>query len=147
MGCVSVLIATRNAASRTQLERSLEGWGYRVTSASDGKSAQELLQATSFDICILDWDMPGISGFELCKQLRSSRSDTSPLVILSASPAQLEDARSKKEAGANDYITEPFDLRYVRHRMAGLAQIVLFRQDLEAAHVGESTLSSGTAFS
>jgi len=106
-----------------------------------------LLQATSYDICIFDWELPGISGFELCKQLRSARSDTSPLVILSASPAQLEDARSKKETGANDYFTEPFDLRYVRHRMAGLAQIVLFRQDLEAARVSESTLSSGTAFS
>jgi len=129
MGSISVLVATQNAASRAQLERCLAEWGYRVTSAVDGEAAQALLREKSFDICLFDWEMPGANGFEICRQLRSSSSETTPLVILCASPAQVDDIISREDAGANDYITEPFDLRHLRHRMAGLAQIVVFRQD------------------
>ncbi len=145
MECISVLIAVKNAASRVQLELSLAEWGYQVTSAVDGEAAQGHLRENNFDICILDWEMPGANGFEICRQLRSRSAETSPLVVFCASPAQLDDIVSRDDAGANSYITEPFDLRHVRHRMAGLAQIVLFRQDPSMQNMRKSTLTDGAA--
>jgi DNA-binding response OmpR family regulator len=151
MGSISVLIAVKKEASRTLLESCLAEWGYGVMSAMDGEAAQALLQTTSFDICVLDLEMPGISGFEICKRLRSIHSGTSPFVVLVASQAQLEevlkDTESLNEAGANDYITEPFDLRHLRHRIAGLAQIVLLRQDVRAESVKNIDWTGGPALS
>ena len=149
MGSISVLIAVKNEASRTLLNDCLAEWGYGVTSAMDGDAVQAVLQTTSFDICILDWEMPGINGFEICKWLRANHLQAGPFVVLVAAQAQLEevlkDTEGLNEAGANDYITEPFDLRHLRHRIAGLAQIVLLRQDVRAASMKNIDWTGGPA--
>jgi CheY-like chemotaxis protein len=151
MECISVLLAAKSEASRALLERSLTEWGYQITSATNGEAAQLLLQATRFDICILDWELPGISGIEICRRLRANPSDSNPFVILVASQEQvevvLEEAQSQNEATANGYIIEPIDLRNLRHRLAGFAQIVIFRRDIRAENGKKIDWTGGPAFS
>lgn len=145
-----MLLAARSEASRDLLEQSLTEWGYRVTPAADGEAAQLLLQGTHFDICILDWELPGTNGIEICRQLRINPSDASPFVILVASQAHveavLEEAQSQNEASANGYIIEPVDLRNLRHRLAGFAQIIIFRRDARAENVKKIDWTGGPAF-
>ncbi len=151
MECISVLLAAKSEASRALLEQSLTEWGYQITSATDGEAAQLLLQAAPFDICILDWELPGVNGIEICRRLRANQSDASPFVILVASQEQvetvLEEAQSQNEASANGYILEPVDLRHLRHRLAGFAQIVIFRRDVRTESVKKIDWTGGPAFS
>jgi CheY-like chemotaxis protein len=151
MELISVLLAARSAASRTLLESSLTDWGYQVTSAADGEAAQLLLQATRFDICILDWELPDMSGLEICRRLRANQPDAGSFVILVASQAHveavLEEAQRQNETSANGYIMEPVDLRHLRHRLAGLAQLVIFRRDVRTESVKKIDWTGGPAFS
>lgn len=144
-----MLLATKSEASRTLLKSGLTEWGYQVTPAADGEAAYKLSQATHFDICILDWELPGMSGFEICRRLRTSHEEPLSFVILVASEAQVETVLqdAQNEASANGYIMEPIDLRNLRHRLAGLAQIIIFRRDARTDSVKKIDWTGGPAFS
>jgi len=117
----TVLVAEDDLLSRMILERSVVQWGYQLVSATNGESACNLLKSRMVDLCIMDWDMPRMSGLEVCKWLRSS-GVSSPYVILITSRNQPEDIQAGYEAGADDYITKPCDLKYLRRRIATVAE-------------------------
>jgi DNA-binding response OmpR family regulator len=128
MKALSVLVAEDDLLSRMVLERSVVQWGYQLLSATDGEAARELLQTRSIDVCIIDWEMPKLSGIDLCRWLRSSNFSTMPYVILVTSRDQPQDIQAGYEAGADDYITKPCDLKYLRRRIATVAE-KLHRQE------------------
>jgi DNA-binding response OmpR family regulator len=121
MKALTVLVAEDDLLSRMVLERSVVQWGYHLASAVDGVAARELLETRSIDICIMDWEMPRMSGVEVCKWLRGSNLKNTPYVILVTSKDQPEDIQAGYEAGADDYITKPCDLKYLRRRIATVA--------------------------
>jgi CheY-like chemotaxis protein len=119
---LTILVAEDDLLSRMVLERSVVQWGYQLASAIDGKVALELLQTRDIDVCVMDWEMPGMSGVEVCRWLHDGNLRTVPYVILITSKDQPEDIQTGYEAGADDYITKPCDLKYLRRRIATVAE-------------------------
>lgn len=142
MKALTILVAEDDLLSRMVLERSVVQWGYQLASARDGEAARELLQTRSIDICIMDWEMPKLTGVQVCQWLRNSNQKNAPYVILITSKNQPEDIQAGYEAGADDYITKPCDLKYLRRRIATVAE-KLQRQNawLDYARNQESEIS------
>jgi DNA-binding response OmpR family regulator len=111
------------------LERSVVQWGYQLVSAADGENARELLRTRTIDVCLLDWDLPKLNGIELCQWLRAQTTSHAPYVVLITGTEQPEEIQRGYEAGANDYVTRPCDLRYLRRRISSVAD-KLNRQEL-----------------
>lgn len=122
MQALTILVAEDDLLSRMVLERSVVQWGYRLVSAPDGESALEMLQTRTIDVCLLDWDMPKMSGLQVCKWLRTSVPNSTAYVILITSRDQPEDIQAGYEAGADDYLTKPCDLKYLRRRISTVAK-------------------------
>jgi DNA-binding response OmpR family regulator len=121
MKTLTILVAEDDLLTRMTLERSVVQWGYQLVSAVDGESARELLRTRTIDICLLDWDLPKLSGIELCKWLRTQTAAQAPYVVLITGTEQPEEIQTAYEAGANDYVTRPCDLKYLRRRIAAIA--------------------------
>jgi two-component system phosphate regulon response regulator PhoB len=79
--------------------------GIQVTSVDNGEDALKLLKREKFDLAILDWMLPGVSGLEICKQFR----DTLPILMVTAR-ADTADIVLGLEMGADDYVTKPFEI-------------------------------------
>ncbi len=82
----------------------LEGWS--VEAAGDGRKALELIEQQSFDLIILDWNLPRLDGLELLRLLRA-RGTTTPVLMLTVRDA-VGDRVAGLETGADDYLTKPF---------------------------------------
>ena len=115
---MKVLIAEDEIVSRRLLESALPRWGYDVITATDGEEAWRLLQEPDAPaIMVLDWLMPRLDGVEICRRIRAHPQLSSVYIILLTSRAAIEDVVQGLEAGANDYITKPFDAAELRARM------------------------------
>jgi DNA-binding response OmpR family regulator len=121
MKSFTVLIAEHDLLSRMVLERSVVQWGYQLLTAIDGECARELLERHTVDVCIMSWEMPRRSGIELCRWLRT-HGRSNPYVILLTSEGQPDDIQAGYEAGADDYLTRPCDLKYLKRRVATIAE-------------------------
>ena len=99
------------------LKFNLENEGYQVQTAYDGAAAVELVRRESFDLVLLDWMMPGMSGSDACMKIREF-SDV-PVIMLTA---RSEDADKLMgfACGADDYITKPFNILEVKARVRAL---------------------------
>jgi DNA-binding response OmpR family regulator len=115
---VKVLIAEDEIVSRRLLETALPRWGYDVVTATDGEEAWARLQEPDAPtIMVLDWLMPRLDGVEICRRIRAHPQLSSVYIILLTARAAIEDVVHGLEAGANDYITKPFDAAELRARM------------------------------
>jgi DNA-binding response OmpR family regulator len=101
-----ILIVEDEAGIVQFLQQGLEEEGYTITSASDGLKGLELTQKNNFDLILLDWMLPKMTGLELCKSIRL-KNTTTPIIFLTAKDTVQETIEGLK-AGANDYIKKPF---------------------------------------
>jgi two-component system, cell cycle response regulator len=131
---VKILIADDSIVSRHLLEATLRKWGYEVMVACDGAEALELLQREDApSLIILDWMMPGMTGVEVCRRIRQRDSEPYTYILLLTSKSQKEDLIEGMEAGADDYITKPFDQNELQVRLrAGIRLVDLQTQLLKA---------------
>jgi sigma-B regulation protein RsbU (phosphoserine phosphatase) len=122
---MKILIAEDDPVSRRVLEATLSKWGYEVTSTSNGSEAWDAITAPQAPrLAILDWMMPELDGVEVCRRARG-RPDTGPLhIILLTARGRKEDVIAGLEAGADDYITKPFDHEELRARVQVGVRIV-----------------------
>ncbi len=119
---VTVLAVDDQPANLRLLEAVLSPRGYRVIMASSGEQALELLPSSGADLVLLDIVMPGIDGYEVCRQIRSAPETAFlPVVMITASGHQ-EKTRAI-EAGADDFVSKPFDQSELLARVASLARI------------------------
>lgn len=88
------------------LQQGLEEEGYTIVTASDGERALQLLTNEKFDLVLLDWMLPKITGLEVCKSFRSYNT-ICPVIFLTAKDTITETIEGL-QAGANDYIKKPF---------------------------------------
>jgi sigma-B regulation protein RsbU (phosphoserine phosphatase) len=135
-----ILIAEDDPVSRCFLEATLVKSGYEVTVTSDGHQAWEALQRDAPAIAILDWMIPGIDGVEVCRRVRAIQTPTPIYLILLTAKSEKEDIVQGLDAGADDYVTKPFDRKELHARInVGLRVSELQRNladrigDLEAA--------------
>ena len=125
------LIAEDNSITRLLLQATLTESGYQVTAASDGAEAwQELQRDTTPELLLLDWNMPGMDGIEVCRKLRQLPDAGAIYVILVTAPRDRADIVAGLEAGANDYITKPFEPAELRARLHAGARLVELQKNL-----------------
>jgi phosphoserine phosphatase RsbU/P len=107
---MKIVIADDDPFFRTLLEVTLRDWGHEVIVVANGLEAKAALETASPPcLAILDWNMPEIEGPDVCRQLREQRPDEAFYLILLTSNSEKAEIILGLAAGANDYITKPFD--------------------------------------
>ncbi len=97
------------------IELELESEGYRVTVAHDGMSGLSLVRESEPDLAILDWMLPGLTGVELCRRMRSTGIKI-PVILLTAKD-EVGDRVTGLDAGADDYLVKPFSIEELLARI------------------------------
>lgn len=97
------------------LKQGLEEEGYSVKTASDGKTGLEMALKESFDLLLLDWMLPKMTGLEICKAYRESSKST-PIIFLTAKDTVQETIEGLK-SGANDYMKKPYSFEELLERI------------------------------
>ena len=97
------------------LRDGLEEEGFAVDISGDGKKGFELASTNDYDLILLDWMLPGLSGIEICRQIRKTNADV-PVIFLTARD-MVQDTVFGLEAGANDYIKKPFQFEELLARI------------------------------
>ena len=144
-GSATIMVVDDMEEIRKLLTRMLNQWGYRVEAFSEGMSAvQEALEHPP-DLFLLDINMPGLDGFEVCKLIKDdAKLKGIPVIFISV----LDEALDKVKAfgsGAVDYITKPFQIEEVFARVTTHIKMRQYRQKLErqAAELKEALGDSG----
>src|SRR5262245_23843610 len=105
-----VLIADDSLLSRRLLEETMRSWNYEVVVACDCTEAKRILEGPDApSLAILDWMMPGHTGPELCQLVRKKAKEPYTYILLLTSRNEKEDVVNGMDAGADDYITKPFN--------------------------------------
>jgi DNA-binding response OmpR family regulator len=111
----TILVIDDDESLRNSIATMLEQGGFRALSAGDGKSGFEKAVTLKPDLILVDLCLPGMSGAEICKQVRASHLST-PIIVLSAAADEL-DKVLLLEFGADDYIVKPFGTRELLARI------------------------------
>ncbi len=106
---------------------------HEVELASSGTKGLELARAKKFDLLILDWNLPGLSGIELCKEYRTTGG--SAAIIMLTGRNEIQDKESGLDSGADDYLTKPFHMRELGARVRALLR--------RSREIGESVIQIG----
>jgi len=130
--CDRVLVAEDDPMLRKILRTWLENWGYQVTIAEDGAKGWGMLQVEPApQLLILDWMMPGIDGLELCRMVRERDKAPYQYILLVTAKDDKQDLVRGLEAGADDYLSKPFDRNELRARLR-TGRRILTLQDEQA---------------
>lgn len=113
----TVLVVEDEPAQRDVLTYNLEAEGFEVVTAGDGEEALLLVAEVEPDIIVLDWMLPGISGIEICRRLKT-KTDTAgiPVLMLSARSEEVDRVRGL-ETGADDYVVKPYSVMELMARV------------------------------
>jgi diguanylate cyclase (GGDEF)-like protein len=116
------------------LARMLESSGYDVVAASDGDEAWRILERDDAPrLAILDWMMPGMTGPDLCRKLRERKREPYTYVLLLTARTDKQDVVEGMDAGADDYVTKPFEARELQVRLRAGRRILDLQADLVKA--------------
>ena len=127
----NILVADDDLVSQTLLVRSLSQVGYPIIQCDDGNKALEHLKNVNGPtIGILDWIMPGLDGPQVCHVLKEKGRSNLVYLILLTSKGDRSDIVKGLEAGADDYITKPFDLQELRARVRVGVRVLLLQEKL-----------------
>ncbi len=122
MTAAHILIVEDEVKLARFIELELSSEGYEITVAHDGLNALTLVRESSPDMILLDWMLPGMSGVEICRRLRSTGNKV-PIIFLTARD-EISDRVAGLDAGANDYVLKPFSIEELLARIrAHLRQI------------------------
>jgi diguanylate cyclase (GGDEF)-like protein len=128
---MKILIAEDDAVSCRLLEAFLQRWGYEVMVAKQGDEACRLLRSEDGPrLAILDWMMPGMDGVEVCREIKKGAPEFAVYILLLTSRSQTEDLLEAFEAGADDYLTKPFDPRELKARLHAGGRLVGLQEQL-----------------
>ena len=115
MSKAKVLLAEDDLSLSFVIKDNLQDAGFEVTHCADGEAAWQKFQKNSYDICLLDVNMPERDGFSLAKKIRQ-QTDIVPIIFLTAKSLE-EDKIKGFKTGADDYITKPFSMKELVMRM------------------------------
>ena len=128
---MKILIAEDEFTTRMMVQVCLENWGYRVESVTNGEEAWARLQkADAPHIAILDWEMPVLDGLEVCRRVKEMDVENPPYVILLTSRDSKVDIIRGFDAGADDYMTKPFNDNELRARTRVAERLVRTQSSL-----------------
>lgn len=114
---MEILIAEDDPVSRHLLAATLKMWGYTVVEAEDGEQAWAKLTESTVHLAVVDWMMPKLDGIELFKRIRSDGRFACMYLIMLTTRSERDDLISGLDAGADDYVTKPFNREELRSRI------------------------------
>ena len=140
---MKILVAEDEPVSRRLLEATLSRWGFTSVAVTNGAEAWQVLQGMAPpSLLILDWMMPEVDGIEVLRRLRASARNHAAYVILLTARGSRGDIVLGLEAGADDYITKPFDPPELRARVEVGVRVLGLQEALAArVHDLENALS------
>ena len=115
---MKILLVEDHEESRRNLQRLIERRGHEVVGVASAEEAMCALGKEDFPFLILDWMLPGKSGVELCRELRSEPRGDEKFILLVTARADTQDLEQALAAGANDYLTKPLDLALLNIRLS-----------------------------
>jgi DNA-binding response OmpR family regulator len=114
----NVLLVEDNQELARNVREWLEFNKYRVEWAADGADALQLLDASVFDLIILDWEIPTVQGVDVCRKFRT-RGGSTPVLMLTGKD-KVDEKVQALDAGADDYLTKPFHMNELAARLRAL---------------------------
>ena len=117
---MKILIVEDEQILNDTINKSLKKSGYEVESAFDGIDAMEMIEIESYDLIILDLNLPHMDGMEILKNLRKKDEETKVLILSARS--QIKDKVEGLDAGANDFLQKPFHLDELKARVRSLTR-------------------------
>lgn len=140
---VSVLLIEDHRDIAESIIDYLEPRGFAVDYAADGIGGLHLAVTQNYDVIVLDVGLPGADGFVVCRKLREEARRDTPILMLTARDT-LEDKITGLEAGADDYVVKPFEIRELEVRMRSLVRRHRGATARESYRVGDLTLDLST---
>ncbi len=136
---MNVLIADDSMTQRVMLQTIVSQWGFDTVLAEDGQQAWEILSALNAPrLVLMDWEMPKLDGLEVCQRIREEDVRDPVYILLLTSRHESEDIVAGLEAGANDYITKPFNNAELQARLeVGRRMLNMQRELIGAYHTLE----------
>lgn len=117
---MKILIVEDEKILNDTISKSLKKAGYEVESAFDGFDAMEMIEIESYDLIVLDLNLPNMDGMEILKNLRKEDVETKVLILSARS--QIQDKVEGLDAGANDFLQKPFHLDELKARVRSLTR-------------------------
>ena len=136
----NILIIEDDLAIAELVRYNLAAEGYRVAVASTGEEAEVMVDEDRFDLVVLDWMLPGLSGIELCRRLR--RRDTTaavPILMLTARGEEADRVRGLA-TGADDYVVKPFSVPEMTARVKALLRRAAPQRVADTLQLGDIVL-------
>ena len=141
MSHLPILVAEDDPVSRKLLEKTLVKAGYKVVSVENGRKALEVFKETFFPIVLTDWMMPEMDGLELCRAIREDTSKGYVFIVLLTVKDSKDDIVLGLEAGADDYLTKPFNNAELIARIKTGIRILELERALKQANEENRILS------
>ncbi|MGE5167125.1 MAG: response regulator transcription factor [Deltaproteobacteria bacterium] len=131
-----ILLIEDNRGIAEMVGEFLERRGYGLDYASDGVTGLHLAVSNSYDVIVLDLMLPGMDGIELCRRLRREAKKSTPVLMLTARDT-LEDKLIGLDAGADDYLVKPFEIRELEARVRAMIRRDRRQVSAETLHVAD----------
>ena len=131
---MKILIGDDSMTHRVMLEAIVKQWGFEVVLAEDGQQAWDILSGPDAPrLVLLDWEMPGLDGLEVCRRVREREDQDPPYILLLTARRETADIVNGLDAGANDYIAKPFDNTELHARLRVGARMLDLQRELISA--------------
>jgi sigma-B regulation protein RsbU (phosphoserine phosphatase) len=125
------LVADDDPVARVILTRALDGWSIEPIVVADGAAAWEVIASDNApSLAIIDWEMPGLDGPELCRRIRGNPSSASMYVVLLTGRDTADDVVAGLDAGADDYLVKPFRASELRARLNAGVRVLTLQERL-----------------
>jgi len=136
-----ILVVEDNPVTRTLLQKDLEEHDYRVSAVENGKVALNILKKEYYPIIVTDWMMPEMDGLELCRAIRKRVFPGYVFILLLTAKDSKKDIVVGLDAGADDYLTKPFDPNELMARLRAGQRILKLEKALKQANEENRILS------
>lgn len=130
----NVLIADDDKDARLVLGVYLKEFNYNLFNASNGLEALGIIKNSDISIALIDWMMPGITGVELCEEIRKLDLNRYVYLIIVTGRSEKEDTIEALHRGADDYIVKPFTFQELKVRISGAERVLKLENRLKSAY-------------
>lgn len=131
---VDVLAIDDDRISQKMISRALQGVGLKPRLANDGEHGLEEAARATPDVILLDVEMPGMNGYEVCEQLRNTPETQDTPIIFLSSHSSLRERMQGYEVGADDYLVKPFEPDHLNARIRVILKYREQRKELESQY-------------
>jgi len=139
---IKVLVVDDDITARLLARQALGKENFTIIEAQDGIVALALFQAEQPDIVLLDVEMPGLNGFEVCEQLRRLPFGKLVPILMATGQDDVDSVRLAYEAGATDFVTKPFNWKILAHRLRYMVRASDTTEQLQELQKSESRLGN-----